>query len=120
MIAEQTLAFFGGENASLNVIMCVMFVLGSFLTLFMSNVAVSAMLAPIYIPLAQRMGISPVPFIILIAIASNMAIATPIGTPVNMQILPAGYKFSDYVKIGGPLWLIFMIAVCLTAKGILF
>ena len=46
-----------------------------------------------------------------------MAIATPIGTPVNMQILPAGYKFSDYVKIGGPLWLIFMIAVCLTAKG---
>ena len=30
MIAEQTLAFFGGENASLNVIMCVMFVLGSF------------------------------------------------------------------------------------------
>ncbi len=49
-----------------------------------------------------------------------MAIATPIGTPVNMQILPAGYKFSDYVKIGGPLWLIFVIAVCLTAKGILF
>lgn len=51
---------------------------------------------------------------------SAMAIATPIGTPVNMQILPAGYKFSDYVKIGGPLWLIFVIAVCLTAKGILF
>ena len=120
LIAEQTLAFFGGEDASLQVILCVMFVLGSFLTLFMSNVAVSAMLAPIYIPLAQRMGLSPAPFIILIAIASNMAIATPIGTPVNMQILPAGYKFSDYVKIGGPLWLIFVIAVCLTAKGILF
>ena len=46
LIAEQTLAFFGGEDASLNVILCVMFVLGSFLTLFMSNVAVSAMLAP--------------------------------------------------------------------------
>ena len=120
LIAEQTLAFFGGEDASLQVILCVMFVLGSFLTLFMSNVAVSAMLAPIYIPMAQRMGLSPAPFIILIAIASNMAIATPIGTPVNMQILPAGYKFSDYVKIGGPLWLIFVIAVCLTAKGILF
>lgn len=68
----------------------------------MQNVSVSAMLAPIYIPLALKMGLSPVPFIILIAVASNMAIATPIGTPVNMQILPAGYKFSDYVKIGGP------------------
>lgn len=120
LIADQTLAFFGGENASLTVILCVMFVLGSFLTLFMSNVAVSALLAPIYIPLAQKMGLSPAPFIILIAIASNMAIATPIGTPVNMQILPAGYKFSDYVKIGGPLWLIFMVAVCLTCRGILF
>lgn len=49
-----------------------------------------------------------------------MAIATPIGTPVNMQILPAGYKFSDYIKIGGPLWLLFMIVVCLTAPSLLF
>ena len=102
------------------VVICVMFVLGSFLTLFMQNVSVSAMLAPIYIPLALKMGLSPVPFIILIAVASNMAIATPIGTPVNMQILPAGYKFSDYVKIGGPLWLLFMIVVCLTAPSLLF
>ena len=120
LIANTILNLFGGENASLNVILWVMFILGSFLTLFMSNVSVSAMLAPIYIPLAQKMGLSPAPFIILIAIASNMAIATPIGTPVNMQILPAGYTFSDYVKIGGPLWIIFMIAVCLTAPGILF
>ena len=72
----------------------------------MQNVSVSAMLAPIYIPLALKMGLSPVPFIILIAVASNMAIATPIGTPVNMQILPAGYKFSDYVKIGGALMVV--------------
>ena len=120
LIASSILDFFGGENASLTVVICVMFVLGSFLTLFMQNVSVSAMLAPIYIPLALKMGLSPVPFIILIAVASNMAIATPIGTPVNMQILPAGYKFSDYVKIGGPLWLLFMIVVCLTAPSLLF
>ena len=120
LIASSILDFFGGENASLTVVICVMFVLGSFLTLFMQNVSVSAMLAPIYIPLALKMGLSPVPFIILIAVASNMAIATPIGTPVNMQILPAGFKFSDYVIIGGPLLLLFMIVGCLTAPSLLF
>ena len=56
----------------------------------MQNVSVSAMLAPIYYSFGTQDGLSPVPFIILIAVASNMAIATPIGTPVNMQILPAG------------------------------
>ena len=42
------------------------------------------------------MGISPVPWCVVLAIGTNLAIATPIGTAVNMQILPAGYTWKDF------------------------
>ena len=78
------------------------------------------MLCPICIPMAMALGISPVPWFILIAATSNFAIATSYGTAVNIQILPAGYKFMDYVKIGGPLLIISIIVVSITANLILF
>ncbi|MPM57697.1 hypothetical protein SDC9_104520 [bioreactor metagenome] len=99
--------------------MVVLIVLASVLTLFMQNGSVAAMLSPIYIPMALSLGISPLPFIILIGIATNMAIASPIGTAVNMQILPAGYKPIDYVKIGGPLFIIMVVALCIIAPVVL-
>ena len=92
--------------------------LTSVLTNFMSNNATAAMLSPICIAMALSLGISPLPWVIVIAACSNLAIATSYGTAVNMQILPAGYKFSDFVKIGGPL-LIIMIAV-VTASSLAF
>ncbi len=119
IIANTVLGFFGGKEASVTAIMVVLIVLSSVLTLFMQNGSVAAMLSPIYIPMALSLGISPLPFIILIGITTNMAIASPIGTAVNMQILPAGYKPIDYVKIGGPLFVIMVAAICFIAPRVL-
>lgn len=118
LIANGVLNLFGGEHASVVVLTVVIAVLTSVITNFMSNNATAAMISPIAIAMALGLGISPVPWVILIAVCSNLAIATSYGTAVNMQILPAGYKFSDYVKIGGPL-LIIMIAV-VTVDALLF
>lgn len=120
MIANFVLNFFGGANASVALLTVVIAVLCSVLTNFMSNNATAAMLCPICIPMAMALGISPVPWVILIAATSNFAIATSYGTAVNIQILPAGYKFMDYVKIGGPLLIISIIVVSITANLILF
>ena len=114
MIANFVLNFFGGQNASVPVLTVVIAVLCSVLTNFMQNNATAAMLCPICIPMALALGISPVPWVILIAATSNFAIATSYGTAVNIQILPAGYKFMDFVKIGGPLLIISIIVVSLT------
>lgn len=119
IIADAVLGMFGGQSASLTLIMVVLIVMASVLTLFMQNGSVAAMLSPIYIPMALSLGISPLPFIILIGITTNMAIASPIGTAVNMQILPAGYKPIDYVKIGGPLFLIMVAALCVISPLVL-
>lgn len=120
MIANFVLNFFGGQDASVAMLTVVIAVLCGVLTNFMQNNATAAMLCPICIPMALALGISPVPWVILIAATSNFAIATSYGTAVNIQILPAGYKFMDFVKIGGPLLIISIIVVSLTANLILF
>lgn len=119
LIADTVLGFFGGQNASVVVLMIVLIVLSSVLTLFMQNGSVAAMLSPIYIPMAISLGISPLPFIILIGATTNLAIASHIGTAVNMQILPAGYKPIDFVKIGGPLFVIIVVALCIISPMVL-
>lgn len=120
IIANFVLNMFGGENASVIVLTVVITVLTSVLTLFMQNGSVAAMLTPICISMALALGISPVPWVIVIAIGTNLAIATPIGTAVNMQILPAGYTFKDFVKIGGPLFVLLVAAVSVLSCIMLF
>jgi len=110
---------FSGATTSLPLIMSVLIVLSSVLTLFMQNSSVAAALSPIFIPMAKTLGISPLPFIILIGATTNLAIASHIGTAVNMQILPAGYKPIDYVKIGGPLFIIMVAVLCIISPMIL-
>ena len=120
LIANGVLNLFGGKDASLVVLTIVIAVLTSILTNFMSNNATAAMLSPICIAMALALGISPLPWVIVIAACSNLAIATSYGTAVNMQILPAGYKFSDFVKLGGPLLIILTAVVTVSALTFLF
>ena len=120
LIANAVLNLFGGKNASVVVLTIVIAVLTSVLTNFMSNNATAAMLSPICIAMALSLGISPLPWVIVIAACSNLAIATSYGTAVNMQILPAGYKFSDFVKIGGPLLIILIVVVTASSLAFLF
>ena len=116
LIANAVLNLFGGKNASVVVLTIVIAVLTSVLTNFMSNNATAAMISPIAIAMALGLGISPVPWVIVIAACSNLAIATSF----NMQILPAGYKFSDFVKIGGPLLIILIAVVTVSSVAFLF
>ncbi|WP_291583181.1 SLC13 family permease [Clostridium sp. UBA6640] len=120
LIANAVLTFFGGANATIPVLTVIIAVLTSVLTNFMQNNATAAMIAPITISIAMSLDISPLPWVILVAACSNLAIATSYGTAVNMQILPAGYKFMDFVKIGGPLLILMIITVTVTSSLFLF
>lgn len=71
------------------------------LTQFMSNTATVAMLSPIVLSMAQGFGISPHPLMMALATAGAAAYATPVGTPPNSLVLVAGYRFRDYVLLGG-------------------
>lgn len=120
LIANSVLSLFGGENASIAVLTVIIIVLTSVLTNFMQNNATAAMLTPIAISIAFSLGISPLPWVIVIAACSNLAIATHYGTAVNMQILPAGYKFMDFVKIAGPLLILLIITLSISTLLVFF
>lgn len=75
--------------------------LGLVLTQVTSNTAVTAMLAPIALFLSQQMGVSPHPMMMAVATTCAAAFATPVATPPNTLVLTAGYRFTDYVLVGG-------------------
>ncbi|WP_020007701.1 SLC13 family permease [Salinicoccus albus] len=108
MIAEATVSIVG-DNVWLLFTAAV--IITVILTNIMSNTAVAAMMAPIFIVIAVNIGYSPLVFMMGIALAANASIATPIGGTAMSQVLVGGYRFKDYVKIGLPITIILTVLI---------
>ncbi|WP_350284876.1 SLC13 family permease [uncultured Croceitalea sp.] len=79
-----------------------------------NNSATAVLMAPIALLAATSLGVSPKPYLITVAISASTAFLTPVGTTTNAMVLSAGgYTFLDYVKVGGPLLLLFFITTIL-------
>jgi di/tricarboxylate transporter len=73
----------------------------------LNNVATALVAAPIGIAIAERLELSPDPFLMGVAVAASCAFLTPIGHKNNIIILgPGGYRFGDYWRMGLPLELL--------------
>jgi len=96
------------------------FVLTALLTQIMSNAAAVVLVAPIALGIASGMGIAPYPLLMMVAIAGSTAFLTPIGHQANVLVYnAAGYRFFDFVRVGGPLTLI-ILAVSLAVVPIVW
>jgi len=79
-----------------------------------SNMATALIVAPIAIAIAGETGISPLPLLMGVAVASAAAFLTPVATPANTMVLgPGAYRFGDYWKLGLPLVLLFVLVATL-------
>ncbi|HYC71781.1 MAG TPA: SLC13 family permease [Opitutaceae bacterium] len=86
------------------VMLAAFYILASLLTEVLSNNAVAALMVPLALSLAARLGVDSRPFVVAVCIAASAAFATPIGYQTNTYVYGvAGYKFSDFVKFGLPL-----------------
>jgi di/tricarboxylate transporter len=87
-----------------HVALTLVYIVAALFTEVITNNAVAALIFPVAMSTATRLGVNPMPFVICLMIAASSSFATPIGYQTNMMVYgPGGYRFSDYFKIGIPL-----------------
>ncbi len=91
-----------GEGVANPVLLVTLFLLaGYILSLFMSNGSLVAMLSSIAIPMAIDIGCNPMPLAMACVFGASLAMATPAATTSVTMVQVAGYRFKDYLRIGG-------------------
>src|SRR5690606_41850199 len=86
----------------------------------LSTATVAVLVTPIAVALAESLGVSPRPFLVVVMMAASAAFATPFGYQTNVIVYQmAGYRYLDFVRIGLPLNVI-TFAVAITAIHMAF
>lgn len=80
------------------------YVLVALLTALVTNNAAAVITFPIVTAAAENLGVSPMPYVIAVMFAASASFITPIGYQTNLMVYgPGGYRFRDYLRVGGPL-----------------
>ena len=107
-IAERAVGMVGGMGPV--AVLAVVYLMTSVMTDTMSNNAAAVLLAPIAISTADQIGVDPRPLLMAITFAASTGFSTPVGYQTNTMIYnPGGYKYTDFLRTGVPLSLIFWV-----------
>jgi di/tricarboxylate transporter len=97
-----------GNNPYL--LISVLYLLTNLITAVISNNAVAVLMTPLAISLAYSMGVDPKPLVMTVAFAASACLVTPQGYQTNIIVMgPAGYKYSDFIRVGLPLSIVLWI-----------
>jgi di/tricarboxylate transporter len=95
------------EFLPLLAVLGVFYFVTALLTNVISNNASVVLMIPVAIEAASSLGAAVFSFVLAVTFAASTAFMTPVGYQTNLFVYgPGGYRFTDYVRVGGPLQLL--------------
>ena len=108
LIAGSAVGMAGGLGPV--AVLAVVYLMTSVMTETITNNAAAVLLAPIAISTAEQIGVDPRPLLMAITFAASTGFSTPVGYQTNTMIYnPGGYKYTDFLRTGVPLSIVFWI-----------
>jgi di/tricarboxylate transporter len=91
-----------------------MYIATNVVTEFVTNIAAASLMFPVAFTSAMTLGVDPVPLVLTVAFAASASFISPIGYQTNLIVYGTGdYSFKDFMRIGLPLSLMYMIVTVL-------
>ena len=91
-----------------------LYVVTALLTNVISNNASVVLMVPVAYETALQVGGDPFAFVLAVTFAASTAFMTPVGYQTNLFVYgPGGYRFTDYLRVGTPLQLVFAVVTTL-------
>ncbi|MDH3731387.1 MAG: SLC13 family permease [Acidimicrobiia bacterium] len=104
-VADRVVDLFG-DGSSIAVLLGVVLAT-TILKEFVTTNAAAVLIFPIAIATATSLGLDPRAFGMAVALTAATSFLTPIGYQTNVMVYgPGGYRFTDYLRLGGPLTLV--------------
>ena len=98
------------------VLISAFFIVCAGITNVLSNNATAVLFMPIAVSAANAVGIDPHVLALTVIFGANCSFATPVAYQTNLLVMtPGHYKFSDFIRVGGPLIIVIWIAYTIIA-----
>jgi di/tricarboxylate transporter len=95
-------------------VLVLVYLLTAALANVITPVASVVLMIPIAVDTAARIGANELTFLLAAMFAAANAFVTPIGYQTNLMVYgPGGYRFTDYLRVGGPLQLLVAVVTTL-------
>ena len=108
----DTLGGFGPTGVLLGLVVATIVLLS-----VITNNAAAVLMFPIATSAASTLGLEARPFAIAIAVAASASFLTPIAYQTNLMVYgPGGYRFSDYLRLGGVMTLLVVPAILVAVR----
>ncbi len=105
------------DGAGTTLILGSLLLITTLLTSFITNVGAVSITFPLAYSLSNSLEVDGTPFYLAIAYAASAAFLTPIGYQTNLIVYgPGGYNFRDFLRVGLPVTVIYLITVLLMIR----
>jgi di/tricarboxylate transporter len=97
------------------------YLITAILAAYITTKASVAIVFPIALSVAQQLDVTATPFILAVAYAAACTFITPHGYVTNLMVYgPGGYSFRDFMRVGLPLNLIYMVVAVFILSVVYF